>query len=1508
MTSNQNTRWLWPHAKTRKKSFDTLNTCYTSIVVITTCIPLLLNLMFMTNVSSQRLDDHMRTFKPYSNQKHTAQPRFHVQPEDQEVELGARVQLRCSGDASPTYLLYWYKEGHRQLLFPSSNAPMIANPAALVGAASGLTSSDWPQAAALVADNQYLGSSAPITSKMLNPALMSPASSDTSPATNKLFSIGPEQLAPNVYNNNYFGNRIYVDNRGTLNIVNVTSSDNGYYACALISPVGSVMTKAKVTVRGVVASNNQQYSPSDIYVDPTSMTTDALSGVYSASSVSKFDLLPPPIIRMGSVDQSLPINSSATIICDVLSRVNYEIKWSFNDRNVEPDGVRVIFFENGSLQINNLMTTDSGKYTCIATATDDPPQLASANPNEPIDASMLTAAPPTRRSTSHSAMLLVASPVQFNVPLHKMNIYEYPSAPGQAYAVTTLDSNNQDSITLAWAAPTDSGTLPITDYIVEHYDTAQEQDGWKVIYRIKGKEALQVDGLSSDGSHFFVIRALNSRGAGPSSPISEPLRTPAGEAKYLLELQRRGSRADIGGSHRPDANVARDKLMTLSTSLIDLVPMSSTSIRLRWATLIMANQTSMESTTNYPLLSAPDVKEFLEGYSIRYRAIGIGESVLDSAASQRPRKEAPNQFALPLVTSFLDETIESEHVARNKRDVLSSYIDYTQEFKEIRVVDHNTQYSTVKDLRPFTMYEFFVVPFFKEIDGVPSNILSAQTLEDRPAIGPPSLTIRPINDTAVRLMWLHVPPIYANGILRGYVVQLNRSDAYAADSDSQAISARAIDANPKFLNLPLGVLGVVPYGPPQQQQQQQTRATTYNFQQYIVMYDLTNLTYKSFYSAQVAALTSVGPGPWSEQQNFIMDPKLATQMRSTGNDFDDVMGRAFMANGPRSYAHESQANVYVVGSSIMIVFIIVVALGLALYRRNNQKVITWKKTISEHFTNKFYMPSTIEHAHHHHHREPNSMQQNIYDHQQHLIYSNSTTPAHLAHHHQQQQQQPHHLHQSIPSQTLWTNGNGCGVTTTSTGACLDRASSSLHGLLAINNDADANHQLVRRMNGADQQQQLLMNTAGANKDMTSRFANGVTSVAQCGTQMRQSDYYSVINNMAEYEELGQHQQRHINNNNNNSIQMQAASNYNQHHNHMPPSMADRHQTTSSNSDTSCPSSVTRLLPNQQSQHNKNVLDMHRQDMILHQQLVGAFQSDNNDANKQAFASLISSNPSPYATTNLIAHAPMTNNQLVMQHTSAGVTMDDSKIFGGQMMGAHNGQHVAVNQPFRTMQRGGGGGHFVVSSNQQPAQHQQQQIVVHHTARSHQAQHSTISNANQAVQIATNVTNNPLACAQDNRSASNNVYEHIDYNIDALAQRQRADMMISSSASSGSMLSSSQPNSPPEHNNNNGGSSASSSSHQANRKTGEAHDLRVFSKVRGSDAPELQRFVLNDDDNNARVNGAAGPDDADRLSQADETTAFRQQSLAGSDRRTRQLSKRKRQQQRTYMHNNSQPVG
>ncbi|KAI5721425.1 hypothetical protein M8J77_020620 [Diaphorina citri] len=78
---------------------------------------------------------------------------------------------------------------------------------------------------------------------------------------------------------------------------------------------------------------------------------------------------------------------------------------------------------------------------------------------------------------------------------------------------------------------------------------------------------------------------------------------------------------------------------------------------------------------------------------------------------------------------------------------------------------------TVTHLRKFTKYEFFLVPFFKTVEGQPSNSMLVQSLEDVPSAAPEAMSAGVLNLTSAFVKWSPPPPQHHNGILLGYKVR-----------------------------------------------------------------------------------------------------------------------------------------------------------------------------------------------------------------------------------------------------------------------------------------------------------------------------------------------------------------------------------------------------------------------------------------------------------------------------------------------------------------------------------------------------------------------------------------------------------------------------------------------------------------------------------------------------------------------------------------------------------------
>lgn len=144
----------------------------------------------------------------------------------------------------------------------------------------------------------------------------------------------------------------------------------------------------------------------------------------------------------------------------------------------------------------------------------------------------------------------------------------------------------------------------------------------------------------------------------------------------------------------------------------------------------------------------------------------------------------------------------------------------------LTVLDIDSKSYSVTNLKKFTKYEFFISPFFKSVEGQPSNSRIAQTLEDVPSAPPDSITAGVFNDTAGWVRWSPPPPQHHNGVIVGYKIQIKGS--------------------------------VV-------------RSMTMNASTTSVL--ISNLTSGGVYNARVAALTRVGQGPFSNSVPLLTAPR-----------------------------------------------------------------------------------------------------------------------------------------------------------------------------------------------------------------------------------------------------------------------------------------------------------------------------------------------------------------------------------------------------------------------------------------------------------------------------------------------------------------------------------------------------------------------------------------------------------------------------------------------------------
>ncbi|KAJ0063893.1 hypothetical protein NL108_013312, partial [Boleophthalmus pectinirostris] len=250
--------------------------------------------------------------------------------------------------------------------------------------------------------------------------------------------------------------RFSVSPGGDLTISSVQRSDAGFYICQALTVAGSILAKAQLEV--------------------TDVLTDR----------------PPPVIRQGPSNQSVPRDSVALLRCQASGEPVPSVSWLKDGLSLLGKDPRMSLQELGSLQIKNVKVSDSGIYTCVATSSSG--------------------------ETSWSAFLEVkesAGAVVVKGP-------EEPDLPGPPSKPQVTDVT-KNSVSLSWQAGT-STAAPVISYVIEAFSQSVS-NSWQTVAEHVKTPHFTVKGLRPNTIYLFMVRAVSSQGVSDPSPMSEPVRT-----------------------------------------------------------------------------------------------------------------------------------------------------------------------------------------------------------------------------------------------------------------------------------------------------------------------------------------------------------------------------------------------------------------------------------------------------------------------------------------------------------------------------------------------------------------------------------------------------------------------------------------------------------------------------------------------------------------------------------------------------------------------------------------------------------------------------------------------------------------------------------------------------------------------------------------------------------------------------------------------------------------------
>ncbi|XP_022095889.1 roundabout homolog 2-like [Acanthaster planci] len=523
----------------------------------------------------------------------------------------------------------------------------------------------------------------------------------------------------------YDSGRLTVSEEGELRIYEVTTEDEGFYVCSAVSISGTAEVSAYLTV-----------------LVPSSTLAPATLGE------------PPPVIRYVPSNQTYLAGALGLIPCEATGNPQPTLQWSKNSVPIQTSS-RISVRDSGTLEFRTLHLSDSGLYTCTVS-------------NE-------------WGQTSWSASLQVIEEVDLGsgVSLQTAPSLSYlPSPPGPL-----LPSNiTRRTLTLSWQPPT--SVAPVTHYRLEYFNQ-HGTSGWQLLADQITEEWFLVQQLRPGTTYRFLVRAVNDRGIGPPSPISQPITTrDSGRNSVSLQL------AEAGVSIR-NTLVLSNTEVKVSWQVEQFADLIEGYYLKYWLSAnptgeveqeVVIGATSkklvgLEPDTRYSVSVQPFVGNVrgpdspTASFTTTYVTVRPGYNVLqnklDSCGISIQNVETIDSTTLKVIWQVTRHSayIESFSITIRSVDRIWSHT-FTIENED----NGREQMKTLKNLTPWTKYAITVTPVNSPFVGRESQEFIAKTGPGAPREAPRNVNGSSNGSTAILITWQPPPASQIPGILAGYSV------------------------------------------------------------------------------------------------------------------------------------------------------------------------------------------------------------------------------------------------------------------------------------------------------------------------------------------------------------------------------------------------------------------------------------------------------------------------------------------------------------------------------------------------------------------------------------------------------------------------------------------------------------------------------------------------------------------------------------------------------------------
>ncbi|XP_076057989.1 roundabout homolog 2-like [Oratosquilla oratoria] len=609
-------------------------------------------------------------------------------------------------------------------------------------------------------------------------------------------------------------------------IAPATTFHSGRYVCGGVNSAGGVMTKVDVRVQPPLPP-------------------------------------PPPIISVPPVNQTLPERGRALLTCRVRTLPSSAPFVTWRHRGAEVHNThRINIQPDHSLTINELKTEDSGMYSCVATS--------------------------TTGTTEARAWLKVASPMDTSIMFAGAPDPSVAPGPPSKPRVT---SANLTAAVLVWDVPARQGASPVTSYSLEYYSSSSSTvsaaggsgvgrggglagagsttdsstsitthgGGWMTAAQRISATSFTLTPLTPNTTYGVAVRAHNAHG------MSEP----SGIAVVGSWAAHMSGGGGGGGVREPEG------LLEVRVVLKEITMPTPTTARVVWQIKGDAKPVEGFYIRIHHVSRDPALQ-----YDIYHHNTHPSISASTSpSSSSGGGASASYSISAPSATSYSSHS--SSSISRlgspSRSEVSPSMVTGNTSVVTVLNAGSSSTAHVLRGLGFFRTYTVFIVPFFRTLEGRPSNSKAFDTPEAPPSAAPQNVLVRLTNVTTASLFWAPPPPQHRNGPMHAYQIEVvtGKGNVFLSRSVNGSVSSMLLH----------------------------------------------NLTLGQSYHLTLAASTGAGQGPYSRPVTLHVDPVLLHPLAKWGGSLSALEGEVWVVG--------------VIGAAVFCLLLVVVA-ALLLWRRHSK--------------------------------------------------------------------------------------------------------------------------------------------------------------------------------------------------------------------------------------------------------------------------------------------------------------------------------------------------------------------------------------------------------------------------------------------------------------------------------------------------------------------------------------------------------------------------------------------